>query len=368
MARLFDPYTVKGVTLRNRVGVSPMCQYSCTDGFASDWHLVHLGARATGGAGLVCVEATAVEPRGRISPQDMGIWKDEHVEPLARVARFVTSQGAVPAIQLAHAGRKGSTLRPWDGSGRVEVEQGGFQPVAPSALPFDDGWHVPHALTAGEIAEITRSFVLAAKRAQAAGFQWIELHFAHGYLAHEFLSPLSNTRTDAYGGSFDARVRFALETTRAVRAVWPEDRPLAARLSCTDWVEGGGWTLEDSVSLSRKLAAEGVDLVDCSSGGNASREDPGRTGLPGAVRAGDPALGGGRDRGGGAHHRSQAGRRDRVDGQGRHGDAGARYAARSVLGAARRPGARRQDEGGGDGAGAVPARVLKRREEEGSHP
>jgi 2,4-dienoyl-CoA reductase-like NADH-dependent reductase (Old Yellow Enzyme family) len=271
MAHLFDPYTVRGVTLRNRVGVSPMCQYSCADGFASDWHLVHLGARATGGAGLVCVEATAVEPRGRISPQDMGIWKDEHVEPLARIARFVASQGAVPAIQLAHAGRKGSTLRPWDGSGRVEVEQGGWQPVAPSALPFDDGWHVPHALTAGEIAEITGSFVLAAKRARAAGFQWIELHFAHGYLAHEFLSPLSNTRTDAYGGSFDARVRFALETTRAVRAVWPQDLPLAARLSCTDWVEGGGWTLEDSVSLSRKLAAEGVDLVDCSSGGNVPR-------------------------------------------------------------------------------------------------
>ena len=268
MTDLFDPFTLRGVTLRNRIGMSPMCQYSCHDGFATDWHLVHLGSRAAGGAGLVCVEATAVEARGRISPEDLGLWKDEHIEPLARVARYVTQQGAVAAIQLAHAGRKASRLRPWDGSGPVALERGGWQPVAPSAVPFEPGWHVPHALSEPEIAQVTQRFVDAAKRAVTAGFRWLELHFAHGYLAHEFLSPASNTRTDRYGGSFDARARFALETARAVRGVWPDDRPLAARLSCVDWVDAGGFTLEDAVSLSRRLKDEGVDLIDCSSGGN----------------------------------------------------------------------------------------------------
>jgi 2,4-dienoyl-CoA reductase-like NADH-dependent reductase (Old Yellow Enzyme family) len=267
MAHLFDPFSLRGVTLRNRVGVSPMCQYSCNDGFATDWHLVHLGSRAAGGAGLVCVEATAVEARGRISPQDMGIWKDDHIEPLARAARFIASQGAVPAIQIAHAGRKASRLRPWDGNGPADIDRGGWLPVGPSALAFDQGWLVPHALEPAEIAQVTQRFVDAAQRALVAGFQWLELHFAHGYLAHEFLSPLSNVRDDAYGGSFDGRVRFALETARAVRRVWPDDRPLAARLSCTDWVPEG-WTLEDSVSLSKRLKDEGVDLVDCSSGAN----------------------------------------------------------------------------------------------------
>jgi 2,4-dienoyl-CoA reductase-like NADH-dependent reductase (Old Yellow Enzyme family) len=271
MPGLFDPLTLRGVTLRNRVGVSPMCQYSSSDGFASDWHLVHLGSRAVGGAGLVSVEATAVEARGRISPEDMGIWKDEHVAMLARIARFVEEHGAVAGIQIAHAGRKASTKRPWDGGGPIPLEAGGFRPVAPSAIAFDEGWHVPHALLGHEIEEIVASFAAAAARARAAGFRWLELHFAHGYLAHEFLSPLSNARDDAWGGSEGARVRFAVETARAVRRVWPDDLPLSARLSCTDWVERGGWTLEDSVSLARRLKAEGVDLVDCSSGGNTPR-------------------------------------------------------------------------------------------------
>ncbi len=264
---LFEPFRVKSVTLRNRIGVSPMCQYSCADGAATDWHLVHLGSRAIGGAGLVSTEAAAVEARGRISPEDLGLWKDAHIEPLARVTRFIAAHGAVPAIQIAHAGRKGSTFRPWSGSGSVPADKGGWTPVAPSALPFDPSWTVPHALTVEEIAGVTGHFADTAKRAEAAGFQWLELHFAHGYLAHEFLSPLSNHRQDAYGGSFEGRIRFVVETTRAVRRVWPDALPLAARLSCSDWVPEGGWTLEDSVSLAARLKAEGVDLIDCSSGG-----------------------------------------------------------------------------------------------------
>jgi 2,4-dienoyl-CoA reductase-like NADH-dependent reductase (Old Yellow Enzyme family) len=243
-----------------------MCQYSCTDGFATDWHLVHLGARAVGGAGLVMVEATAVEDRGRISPYDMGIWKDQHVEPLARVARFVAGQGAVPGIQLAHAGRKASRSRPWEGDRPLLTPaEGGWIPVGPGPLPFGDG-PVPIALGAADLEVVTAAFVAAAGRALAAGFRWIELHAAHGYLLHEFLSPLTNQRDDARGGSFEGRVRFPLEVVRAVRAALPEEVPLAVRLSCTDWVDGG-WTLEDTIAFSRLLRAEAVDLVDCSSGG-----------------------------------------------------------------------------------------------------
>ena len=265
MAHLDDPFTLRSVTLRNRIGVSPMCQYSSEDGFANDWHLVHLGSRAVGGAGLVIAEATAVEARGRITPHDLGIWKDEHVAELARIARFVAAQGAAPAIQLAHAGRKASVTRPWEGNRNLDSASGGWPIVAPSAIPFAEGGLVPEALTTAEIAIVHRAFRDGAARALEAGFRWVELHCAHGYLAHEFLSPLANHRADAYGGSFDGRVRFVVELVRAVREVWPESLPLAIRISATDWTPGG-WTIEDSVSLAKRVAAEGVDLVDCSSG------------------------------------------------------------------------------------------------------
>lgn len=267
MPSLLDPFTLRGVTLRNRVGVSPMCQYSSRDGLANDWHLVHLGSRAVGGAGLVMVEATAVEARGRISPQDMGIWSDAHVEPLARIARFVADQGSAAGIQLAHAGRKASTSRPWEGDRPLSDEEGGWPVVGPSPIPFQEGWRIPAAMTAADIASTLAAFGAATIRAREAGFSWIELHAAHGYLCHSFYSPLSNRRDDAYGGSFDNRIRFTVEVLRAVRAEWPEHQPVAVRLSCTDWVEGG-WTIEDTVSLARRLAQEGADLVDCSSGGN----------------------------------------------------------------------------------------------------
>ncbi len=266
MPHLFDSFTLRGVTLRNRIGVSPMCQYSSEDGRATDWHLVHLGARAVGGAGLIICEATAVEPRGRITPGDAGLWCDDQVETLARINRFLRSHGAVAAIQLAHAGRKASTARPWEGGGRVPASAGGWTPVAPSPVPFHPDDPPPHELTAAELAELQGAFVTAARRALAAGYEWLELHAAHGYLMHSFHSPLSNRRTDAYGGSFENRTRFTLETTRAVRRVWPERLPLAVRLSCTDWYDGG-WTLEESVELARRLRDEGVDLIDCSSGG-----------------------------------------------------------------------------------------------------
>jgi 2,4-dienoyl-CoA reductase-like NADH-dependent reductase (Old Yellow Enzyme family) len=270
MPHLFTPLPLKSVTLRNRVGVSPMCQYSSIEGLASDWHLVHLGSRALGGAGLVIAEATGVSPVGRISPGDLGIWGDEHIAPLARITRFIKQHGdgAVAGIQLAHAGRKASAGRPWDGGGHLANAAGGWEPVAPSAVAFGSGLdRVPHALTVAEIKQVQSEFVAAARRAEAAGFEWVELHAAHGYLAHQFLSPLANQRTDQYGGSFENRIRFLLETTEAVRAVWPDRLPLTVRLSCTDWVEQGGWTLDESVELARRLKAAGVDLIDCSSGG-----------------------------------------------------------------------------------------------------
>ena len=263
---LFTPLTVRGVTLRNRIAVSPMCQYSSRDGFASDWHLVHLGSRAVGGAGLVIVEASAVEEKGRITAGDLGIWKDEHMIELTRIAAFVKQQGAAAGIQLAHAGRKASSRVPWEGGASIPVSAGGWQTEAPSAIPFQPADTVPEPLTIPAIRRITQSFVNATKRALLAGFDIVELHAAHGYLMHEFLSPLANQRSDEYGGSFENRTRFLLDTATAVRAVWPEDLPLFVRISATDWAEGG-WTLDDSVALAKSLATIGVDVIDCSSGG-----------------------------------------------------------------------------------------------------
>jgi len=243
-----------------------MCQYSSVDGFATDWHLVHLGSRAIGGAGLVMVEATAVEARGRISPQDNGIWKDEHVAMLSRIAAFLREHGAAATIQLAHAGRKASTRRPWEGRGFVAESDGGWQPVAPSPIAFDENDPPPAELSKAEIASLIDAFGAAARRALAAGFQVVEIHGAHGYLIHEFLSPLSNRRTDEYGGSLENRMRFACEVTECVRAAWPAELPLFLRISATDWAPGG-WDIEDSVALARRVKKLGVDLIDCSSGG-----------------------------------------------------------------------------------------------------
>ena len=263
---LFEPLQLRDVTLRNRIVVSPMCQYSSEDGFANEWHFVHLGSRAVGGAALVFTEAAAVTPEGRISPQDLGIWKDDHVPELARIVRFIDRQGAVAGMQLAHSGRKGSTQQPWKGSRALRPgEDGGFRPIyAPSAVPFRPDDPVPEPLDAAGIARIVKAFADAATRAQQAGFRVLELHAAHGYLLHEFLSPLSNRRTDAYGGSFDNRVRALVEVTRAVRERWAG--PLFVRISATDWVDGG-WDVEQSIELARRLARLEVDLIDCSSGG-----------------------------------------------------------------------------------------------------
>jgi 2,4-dienoyl-CoA reductase-like NADH-dependent reductase (Old Yellow Enzyme family) len=263
---LFQPLTQRGITFRNRIAVSPMCQYSSEDGFATDWHLVHLGSRAVGGAALVMMEATAVEARGRISPFDQGIWKDEHIEFLTRIAAFLKQFGAVAGIQLAHAGRKASVRRPWEGGAAIPAAEGGWQTVAPSATPFRPADPVPAELSKSEIHAMVDGFVAAARRALQAGFQLVELHGAHGYLMHQFLSPLSNHRTDEYGGAFENRIRFALETIEAVRAAWPQELPLWLRISATDWVKGG-WSIEDSIALARRAKPMGVDLIDCSSGG-----------------------------------------------------------------------------------------------------
>jgi 2,4-dienoyl-CoA reductase-like NADH-dependent reductase (Old Yellow Enzyme family) len=268
---LFSPLTLRGVTLRNRIGVSPMCQYSSTDGFANDWHLVHLGQFATGGVALVLTEANAVLPEGRISPQDLGIWKDEHIDMLRRISRFVRSQGAVFGTQLAHAGRKASTARPWEGGGPVDAASGGWTPIhAPSAEPFDAGWQTPVALDRAGIARVVDAFRTAALRALDAEMEIVEVHAAHGYLIHEFLSPLANTRTDEYGGSFDNRVRLVREVVAAIRAVWPEHLPIAVRISASDWRDDG-WTIDESITLAGLLRDDGADLIDCSSGGVAPR-------------------------------------------------------------------------------------------------
>ncbi len=264
---LFQPLTLRSITLRNRIGVSPMCQYSAQDGLANDWHFVHLGSRAIGGAGLVIVEATAVAPEGRITPGCLGLWGEKHIEPLARIAKFVKDHGAVAGIQIAHAGRKASADLPWKGGAHLSEAQGGWETIAPSAMPFGGELaKVPRAMTEADIVRVQNDFVATAKRALAAGFEWLELHAAHGYLFNEFLSPLANHRTDKYGGSFENRIRLLLDTARAVRKVWPDNLPLAVRLSAIDWKEGG-WQIEDSIALAKWLKAEGVDLMDCSSGG-----------------------------------------------------------------------------------------------------
>lgn len=244
-----------------------MCQYSSTDGFASDWHLVHLASRAVGGAGLVLTEAAAVEARGRISPEDLGIYDDAHIEPLSRIVQQIHAHGAVAGIQLAHAGRKAGTARPWEGGQPLSDEQGGWQPIGASALAFNTGYRTPSAASAADLGELRAAFRAAARRAALAGFRWLELHAAHGYLLHSFLSPLSNQRSDAHGGGFDGRIRLLLEVVRDVRTVWPDSLPLAVRLSCTDWLEGG-WTPDETVELARRLQPEGIDLIDCSSGGS----------------------------------------------------------------------------------------------------
>ncbi|AIE84014.1 NADH:flavin oxidoreductase/NADH oxidase [Fimbriimonas ginsengisoli] len=264
---LFTPMHIREVVLRNRIAVSPMCQYSSEDGFANDWHLVHLGARAVGGAGLVMAEATAVTPDGRISPQDLGIWSDAHVPNLARITKFIRAQGAAAGIQLAHAGRKASTRRPWEPSGVAPEEEGGWsRVVAPSPIPFSDRTLTPEALDVTEIRSVIDAFVQATRRSHEAGFQVVEIHGAHGYLLHQFLSPLSNFRTDEYGGSFENRIRLVCEVTEAVRAAWPNDLPLFLRVSASDWAEGG-WKTDDTVRLAKIVQALGVDLIDCSSGG-----------------------------------------------------------------------------------------------------
>jgi len=272
MATLFEPLPIRGVTFPNRIFVSPMCQYSSQDGFANDWHFVHLASRAIGGAGLVFTEATAVLPEGRISPQDLGIWDDRHVEQLSRIVRFMHQQGTVAGMQLAHAGRKASTRRPWEGGGKVGQDDGGWPDDvwAPSAIPFSETYPEPKALAESGIARVISAFAAAACRAKAAGFQVIEIHGAHGYLLHEFLSPLSNRRTDRYGGSFENRTRILRETVTAIRKEWPEELPLFLRISATDWVEGG-WDVDQAVELARQVKSLGVDLIDCSSGGTVPR-------------------------------------------------------------------------------------------------
>ncbi len=264
---LFQPLTIRSVTLRNRIGVSPMCQYSAEDGLANDWHHVHLGSRAVGGAGLVIVEATGVAPEGRITPGCLGLWNEKQIEPLARIAQFVKSHGAVAGIQIAHAGRKASADLPWKGGAHLSDAQGGWPTIAPSAVPFGgDLTKVPRAMTEADIARVQNDFVATAKRALTAGFNFLELHAAHGYLFNEFLSPLANQRTDKYGGSFENRIRFLLDSTRAVRQIWPDHLPLTVRISAIDWKEGG-WDIEQSIALAKLLKTEGVDLIDCSSGG-----------------------------------------------------------------------------------------------------
>jgi 2,4-dienoyl-CoA reductase-like NADH-dependent reductase (Old Yellow Enzyme family) len=265
MSILFTPLTLRTVTFRNRIFVSPMCQYSSNDGFPTDWHLVHLGSRAVGGAGLVMVEATAVSPTGRISPDDSGIWSDDHAEAYKPIASFIREQGAVAGIQLTHAGRKASTDAPWRGGTALISGDRGWPPLAPSAVPFDSGYAVPHELSDAELSDIEEQFSAAARRAKAAGFQVVEIHMAHGYLLHQFLSPLSNYRTDDYGGSLENRLRFPLRIAKAVREAWPVQLPLFVRISSRDWVDGG-WDLGQSVLLARRLKIIGIDLIDCSSG------------------------------------------------------------------------------------------------------
>ncbi|MDF7812574.1 NADH:flavin oxidoreductase/NADH oxidase [Hymenobacter sp. YC55] len=272
VSALFTPFTLRGVTFRNRITVSPMCEYSSQDGFANDWHLVHLGSRAVGGAGLIISEAAAVSPEGRITPDDLGIWKDDHIAGLRRITDFIASQGSVAGIQLAHAGRKASHASPWKGGTVVPESDGGWLTVAPSAEPFTSAEPAPLELDKAGIEKVRADFRAATQRSLQAGFQVIELHAAHGYLFHEFLSPLSNHRTDEYGGSFENRCRLLLEVTEDTRAALPDHLPLLVRISATDWTEGG-WTIDDSIALAHQLKERGVDLIDCSTGGNVPKAD-----------------------------------------------------------------------------------------------
>jgi len=267
MSKLFTSLTIRSIILKNRIVMSPMCQYSSTDGFANDWHLVHLGSRAVGGAGLIIAEATAVSPEGRITPGDLGLWKDGHIEGLARIVSFIHKQGSIAAIQLAHAGRKASCAVPWEGGKQLDEEHGGWQTLAPAGLQFNNQDRKPVTLERKGISKVVSDFKAAAKRAHKAGFKIIEIHAAHGYLIHEFLSPISNQRTDEYGGSFENRIRLLIQIVKAVRSVWPPDNPLFVRISSTDWADGG-WTINDSVNLGIWLKELDVDLIDCSSGGN----------------------------------------------------------------------------------------------------
>ena len=266
MSRLFSPLKLRDLRIRNRIFVSPMCQYSSHDGIPTDWHLVHLGSRAVGGAGLVMVEATAVSPEGRISPDDSGIWSDSHAEAFARITEFIRAQGAAAGIQLAHAGRKASTDAPWRGGGPLGPDKRGWTPIAPSPIPFSPTHPEPREITAEDREIIRKQFSDGAARALRAGFEVVEIHMAHGYLLHQFLSPISNRRTDEFGGSLENRMRFPLGVARAVRDIWPAKWPVFVRVSATDWVEGG-WDLGQTVELSRRLKDTGIDLIDCSSGG-----------------------------------------------------------------------------------------------------
>ena len=270
-SNLFSPLTIKSVTIKNRIAISPMCQYSATDGFATDWHLVHLGSRASGGAGLIIQEATAVSPEGRISPEDLGLWNNEQIDKLKQITQFIISQNSVPGIQLAHAGRKASAASPWNGGRKVANDNGGWDTVAPSAIAYHDNEKAPIALDKNGIQKVITDFKAATKRALEAGYQVVEIHAAHGYLLHQFLSPLSNVRTDEYGGSFENRIRLTLEVVEAVQSEWPENLPLFVRISASDWAEGG-WNLEESIQLSKILKEKGVDLIDVSSGGAVSHQ------------------------------------------------------------------------------------------------
>lgn len=268
MIKLLSPLQIRSVTFSNRIFVSPMCEYSSIDGFANNWHLVHLGSRAVGKAGLVLTEATAVSPEGRISPDDLGIWKGEHIPKLKEIVSFIHEQKSVAGIQLAHAGRKASHASPWKGGEQIPPTRGGWKTVGPSGIPFKEGTEeAPEALDKEGIQKVINDFVAATERALEAGFKVIELHAAHGYLIHEFLSPLSNKRTDEYGGTFENRIRLVVEITEAVRKIWPEENPLFVRISSTDWTEGG-WNIDESVKLAEVLKTKGVDLIDCSTGGN----------------------------------------------------------------------------------------------------
>jgi len=267
MSKLFSSLIIKNVNLKNRIAMSPMCQYSSTDGFSNDWHIVHLGSRAVGGAGLIIAEATAVSPEGRITPGDLGLWKDEHINGLSRIVDFINLQGAVAGIQLAHAGRKASCAVPRDGGKQLNEKQGGWQTLGPDNIPFIVEDRIPETLNKEGIRKVVSDFMAATERARTAGFKVIEIHSAHGYLLHSFLSPLSNHRTDEYGGSFENRIRILQEVIDAVKSVWPAENPLFVRISATDWTEGG-WTIDDSVKLANIIKEMGVDLIDCSSGGN----------------------------------------------------------------------------------------------------